>query len=133
MILSGEQYIDYAEQRTKTAYTLTDALLPNAAKYTKEQQAKIVANIEEYATQTAKAQVSGYEPYSWIRTVEERGATDEERYAYITAKTLISLAKGTKDANGKTISGSKKAAAINSLKQAGYNDAMAKELYKLFG
>ena len=37
------------------------------------------------------------------------------------------------DANGKTISGSKKAAAINSLKQAGYNDAMAKELYKLFG
>ena len=133
VILSGEQYIDYAEQRTKTAYTLTDALLPNAAKYTKEQQAKIVANIEEYATQTAKAQVSGYEPYSWIRTVEERGATDEERYAYITAKTLISLAKGTKDANGKTISGSKKAAAINSLKQAGYNDAMAKKLYKLFG
>lgn len=133
VILSGEQYIDYAEQRTKTAYTLTDALLPNAAKYTKEQQAKIVANIEEYATQTAKAQVSGYEPYSWIRTVEERGATDEERYAYITAKTLISLAKGTKDANGKTISGSKKAAAISSLKQAGYNDAMAKELYKLFG
>ena len=133
VILSGEQYIDYAEQRTKTAYTLTDALLPNAAKYTKEQQAKIVANIEEYATQTAKEQVSGYEPYSWIRTVEERGATDEERYAYITAKTLISLAKGTKDASGKTISGSKKAAAINSLKQAGYNDAMAKELYKLFG
>lgn len=133
VILSGKQYIDYAEQRTKTAYTLTDALLPNAAKYTKEQQAKIVANIEEYATQTAKAQVSGYEPYSWIRTVEERGATDEERYAYITAKTLISLAKGTKDANGKTISGSKKAAAINSLKLAGYNDAMAKELYKLFG
>lgn len=77
--------------------------------------------------------MSSYEPYKWIQTIEERGATDEERYAYITAKTLISLAKGTKDANGKTISGSKKATAINSLKQAGYNDAMATELYKLFG
>ena len=90
--------------------------------------------METYATQVAKAEVSGFEPYQWVKDVQEQAGDDSQAlFMYIMAKELIYSAEGQKDADGKTISGTKKAAALKSLQEAGYSAAMAQQMYKLFG
>lgn len=132
--LSGKQYIDYAQKRTQTAYNILNELVPNAGNYTKEEQAGFVSKVEDYATQIAKADVSDFEPYKWMQEVKQRAGNDSQQlYDLIMAKTLIDSAEGQKGANGKTISGTKKAAAIQSMQDAGYSAAMAQQMYKLFG
>ena len=132
--LSGKQYIDYAQKRTQTAYNILNELIPNAGNYTKEEQAGFVSKVEDYATQIAKADVSDLEPYKWMQEVQQRAGNDSQQlYDLIMAKTLIDSAEGQKGANGETISGSKKAAAIQSMQDAGYSAAMAQQMYKLFG
>lgn len=131
--LSGKQYIDYAQKRTQTAYNILNELIPNAGNYTKEEQAGFVSKVEDYATQIAKADVSDFEPYKWMQEVQQRAGNDSQQlYDLIMAKTLIDSAEGKKGANGKTISGSKKAAAIQSMQDAGYSAAMAQQMYQLF-
>lgn len=132
--LTGKQYLNYAERRTRTAYNILNELVPQAGRYSQKEQAEFVGYVEDYATQTAKANVSDFEPYKWMQAVQEQaGGDSEEQYRLIMAKALISLAEGQKDANGRTISGTKKAAAISRLQDAGYSTAMAQQMYKLFG
>lgn len=131
--LSGKQYIDYAQKRTQTAYNILNELIPNAGNYTKEEQAGFVSKVEDYATQIAKADVSDFEPYKWMQEVQQRAGNDSHQlYDLIMAKTLIDSAEGQKGANGKTISGTKKAAALQSMQDAGYSAAMAQQMYQLF-
>lgn len=131
--LSGKQYIDYAQKRTQTAYNILNELIPNAGNYTKEEQAGFVSKVEDYATQIAKADVSDFEPYKWMQEVQQRAGNDSQQlYDLIMAKTLIDSAEGQKGANGKTITGTKKAAAIQSMQDAGYSAAMAQQMYQLF-
>lgn len=132
--LTGKQYLSYAERRTRTAYNILNELVPQAGSYSQKEQAEFVGYVEDYATQTAKANVSDFEPYKWMQAVQEQaGGDSEEQYRLIMAKALISLAEGQKDENGRTISGTKKAAAISRLQDAGYSTAMAQQMYKLFG
>ena len=90
--------------------------------------------VEKYATELAKASVSDFELSNWVEEVQQlAGGDNAALYNYIMAKELIALAQGKKDANGKTIRGTKKAAALRNLKSAGYSDYMAQQMYKLFG
>lgn len=131
--LDGKQYIEYANSRTQTAYNILNELVPYVGNYSEEAQAGFVTNVETYATQVAKAEVSGFEPYQWVKDVQEQAGDDSQAlFMYIMAKELIYLAEGQKDANGKTISGTKKAAALRSLQEAGYSADMAQQMYKLF-
>lgn len=131
--LDGKQYIEYANSRTQTAYNILNELVPYVGNYSEEEQAGFVTNVETYATQVAKAEVSGFEPYQWVKDVQEQAGDDSQAlFMYIMAKELIYSAEGQKDANGKTISGTKKAAALRSLQEAGYSADMAQQMYKLF-
>ena len=136
--MDGGQYIDYARQRTETAYDLMELFLPQTKKVDAAMQAEIVDAVEEYADQTAKASVSGYEPSAWVTKAQQAagvsdGEVNRQLYEELFAREIITNAKGVKDENGRTISGSKKAAALDGLAAAGYDDAYARELYKLFG
>ena len=136
--MDGGQYIDYARQRTETAYDLMELFLPQTKKVDAAMQAEIVDAVEEYADQTAKASVSGYEPSAWVTKAQQAagvsdGEVNRKLYEELFAREIITNAKGVKDENGRTISGSKKAAALDGLAAAGYDDAYARELYKLFG
>lgn len=131
--LDGKQYIEYANSRTQTAYNILNELVPYVGNYSEEEQAGFVTNVETYATQVAKAEVSGFEPYQWVKDVQAQAGDDSQAlFMYIMAKELIYSAEGQKDANGKTISGTKKAAALRSLQEAGYSADMAQQMYKLF-
>lgn len=132
--LDGKQYIEYANSRTQTAYNILNELVPYVGNYSEEEQAGFVTNVETYATQVAKAEVFGFEPYQWVKDVQEKAGDDSQAlFMYIMAKELIYSAEGQKDANGKTISGTKKAAALRSIQEAGYSADMAQQMYKLFG
>lgn len=132
--LSGQQYIDYASQRTETAYDLLSLFMSDAKSLPTDTQADVVRSVENYATQTAKEEVSDYEVDSWVQKVQNIAGDDPGQvYALLLARQLINSAEGQKDTNGRTISGSKKAAALANLQQMGYNQAYAQELYKLFG
>lgn len=131
--LDGKQYIEYANSRTQTAYNILNELVPYVGNYSEEEQAGFVTNVETYATQVAKAEVFGFEPYQWVKDVQEKAGDDSQAlFMYIMAKELIYSAEGQKDTNGKTISGTKKAAALRSLQKAGYSADMAQQMYKLF-
>lgn len=132
--LNGREYIEYAGQRTETAYDLLSLFMTDAKRFDSDLQADMVRSVENYATQTAKAEVSDYEPDSWVQKVQaQAGTSTGDIYTLLLARQLIYAAEGQKDANGKTISGTKKAAAIRNLENAGYSQAYAQELYKLFG
>ena len=132
--LDGKEYVAYAKKRTETAYNILNALIPYMGNYTQKEQAGFVMYVEKYATELAKASVSDFELSNWVEEVQQlAGGDNAALYNYIMAKELIALAQGKKDANGKTIRGTKKAAALRNLKSAGYSDYMAQQMYKLFG
>lgn len=132
--LDGKEYVAYAKKRTETAYNILNELIPYMGNYTQKEQAGFVMYVEKYATELAKASVSDFELSNWVEEVQQlAGGDNAALYNYIMAKELIALAQGKKDANGKTISGTKKAAALRNLKSAGYSDYMAQQMYKLFG
>ena len=131
--LTGQQYVDYAEGRTQTAYNILNELIPQAGSYTAEEQAQFVRYVEDYATQTAKAEISAFEPYKWMQDVEQQAGNDSEaQYRLIMAKALVSLAEGKKDENGRTIPYSKMDEAVGRLQDAGYSAELAQQMYKLF-
>ena len=131
--LTGQQYVDYAEGRTQTAYNILNELIPQAGNYTTEEQAQFVRYVEDYATQTAKAEISAFEPYKWMQDVEQQTGDDSEaQYRLIMAKALVSLAEGKKDENGRTIPYSKMDEAVGRLQDAGYSAELAQQMYKLF-
>ena len=131
--LTGQQYVDYAEDRTQTAYNILNELIPQAGSYTAEEQAQFVRYVEDYATQTAKAEISAFEPYKWMQDVEQQAGDDSEaQYRLIMAKALVSLAEGKKDENGRTIPYSKMDEAVGRLQDAGYSAELAQQMYKLF-
>ena len=131
--LTGQQYVDYAEGRTQTAYNILNELIPQAGSYTAEEQAQFVRYVEDYATQTAKAEISAFEPYKWMQDVEQQAGDDSEaQYRLIMAKALVSLAEGKKDENGRTIPYSKMDEAVGRLQDAGYSAELAQQMYKLF-
>ena len=87
--------------------------MTDAKRFDSDLQADMVRSVENYATQTAKAEVSDYEPDSWVQKVQaQAGTSTGDIYTLLLARQLIYAAEGQKDANGKTISGTKKAAAI---------------------
>lgn len=132
--LDGKEYVTYAKKRTETAYNILNELIPYMGNYTQKEQAGFVMYVEKYATELAKASVSDFELSNWVEEVQQlAGGDNAALYNYIMAKELIALAQGKKDANGKTIRGTKKAAALRNLKSAGYSDYMAQQMYKLFG
>lgn len=132
--LDGKEYVAYAKKRTETAYNILNELIPYMGNYTQKEQAGFVMYVEKYAKELAKASVSDFELSNWVEEVQQlAGGDNAALYNYIMAKELIALAQGKKDANGKTIRGTKKAAALRNLKSAGYSDYMAQQMYKLFG
>ena len=77
--LNGREYVEYAGQRTETAYDLLELFLPDAKSLPTDTQADVVRSVESYATQTAKAEVSDFEPDSWVRKVQAQAGHDPDQ------------------------------------------------------
>lgn len=135
--MSASEYIDYAQNRTDTAYDLLEMFLPKASHYGKDIQGEVVNAVEEYATQTARAKVSDYETSSWVKKVQQAsgvsdGNVNEVTLEAIMAREIINSATGVKGEDGKTISGSKKRDAKERLANAGYNETLVEIYYQMF-
>lgn len=168
--LSAEQYVQYATERGQMQYDMLDSLIDRSAyqRLTDSEKAAVISDVYQYADAVTKAEISDYQPDSWISKVQSSGVdpanyilyrtsledgmtlqdkdkamtaagitgngkarlliaenpdwADDAKEAGVTQnvfveyKVLTSGLTGDKDAEGNTISGSKKAkvlAAIN--------------------
>lgn len=170
--LSADQYVQYATERGQMQYDMLDKLIDRSAyqRLTDSEKAAVISDVYQYADAVTKAEISDYQPDSWISKVQSSGVdpanyilyrtsledgmtlqdkdkamtaagitgtgkarlliaenpdwADDAKEAGVTQnvfveyKILTSGLTGDKDAEGNTISGSKKAkvlAAINSM------------------
>lgn len=170
--LSAEQYVQYATERGQMQFDMLDKLIDRSAyqRLTDSEKAAVISDVYQYADAVTKAEISDYQPDSWISKVQSSGVdpanyilyrtsledgmtlqdkdkamtaagitgngkarlliaenpdwADDAKEAGVTQnvfveyKVLTSGLTGDKDAEGNTISGSKKAkvlAAINSM------------------
>ena len=170
--LSADQYVQYATERGQMQYDMLNSLIDRSAyqRLTDSEKAAVISDVYQYADAVTKAEISDYQPDSWISKVQSSGVdpanyilyrtsledgmtlqdkdkamtaagitgtgkarlliaenpdwADDAKEAGVTQnvfveyKILTSGLTGDKDAEGNTISGSKKAkvlAAINSM------------------
>lgn len=170
--LSAEQYVQYATERGQMQFDMLDKLIDRSAyqRLTDSEKAAVISDVYQYTDAVTKAEISDYQPDSWISKVQSSGVdpssyilyrtsledgmtlqdkseamtsagiagnsktrlliaenpdwADDAKEAGVTQnvfveyKILTSGLTGDKDAEGNTISGSKKAkvlAAINSM------------------
>lgn len=170
--LSADQYVQYATERGQMQYDMLNSLIDRSAyqRLTDSEKAAVISDVYQYADAVTKAEISDYQPDSWIAKAQSSGAdpssyilyrtsledgmtlqdkseamtsagitgnsktrlliaenpdwADDAKEAGVTQnvfveyKILTSGLTGDKDAEGNTISGSKKAkvlAAINSM------------------
>lgn len=170
--LSADQYVQYATERGQMQYDMLDSLIDRSAyqRLTDSEKAAVISDVYQYADAVTKAEISDYQPDSWISKVQSSGVdpanyilyrtsledgmtlqdkdkamtaagitgtgkarlliaenpdwADDAKEAGVTQnvfveyKVLTSGLTGDKDAEGNTISGSKKAkvlSAINSM------------------
>lgn len=170
--LSADQYVQYATERGQMQFDMLDKLIDRSAyqRLTDSEKAAVISDVYQYADAVTKAEISDYQPDSWISKVQSSGVdpssyilyrtsledgmtlqdkseamtsagiagnsktrlliaenpdwADDAKEAGVTQnvfveyKILTSGLTGDKDAEGNTISGSKKAkvlAAINSM------------------
>ena len=170
--LSADQYVQYATERGQMQFDMLDKLINRSAyqRLTDSEKAAVISDVYQYADAVTKAEISDYQPDSWISKVQSSGVdpanyilyrtsledgmtlqdkdkamtaagitgtgkarlliaenpdwADDAKEAGVTQnvfveyKILTSGLTGDKDAEGNTISGSKKAkvlSAINSM------------------
>lgn len=170
--LSADQYVQYATERGQMQYDMLNSLIDRSAyqRLTDSEKAAVISDVYQYADAVTKAEISDYQPDSWISKVQSSGVdpanyilyrtsledgmtlqdkdkamtaagitgngkarlliaenpdwADDAKEAGVTQnvfveyKVLTSGLTGDKDAEGNTISGSKKAkvlSAINSM------------------
>lgn len=95
------------------------------------EKAKVIEKVYDYSNELAKAKVdSGYLPDKWVQNAQEASRAGIPISTYLVSRQVINEMRADKDAQGKTIAGSKKQKVfqyINSL------PLTAKQKEKLFG
>lgn len=112
--LSADQYVQYATERGKMQFEMLESLLGNQAYHdlTDSEKASAISDVYKYADAVAKSSISDYQPDSWISEALE---SDIPAETFILFRATTSALKSDKDANGNTISGSKKTKVLNAI------------------
>lgn len=138
--LSGTDMMEYAQTKQETSYSILSALYPVADTIPEAAQASYASAAQDYAAAVAKEAVAGVAPAenSWITKVQDQAGVSgtevtDELLNVMLARAIINSTEGSKNAAGRTISGSKKRNAIQSLQDAGFTGQEAVRLYNLMG
>lgn len=82
--LSGDEYVEYAKKKGKTAYNLLDSII-NTSSYksmSDADKAATVKDIYEYANAVGKASVSSYKPDGWVGKALSSGVPADDYVLY---------------------------------------------------
>ena len=138
--LSGTDMMEYAQTKQETSYSILSALYPVADTIPEAAQASYASAAQDYAAAVAKEAVAGVAPAenSWITKVQDQAGVSgtevtDELLNVMLARAIINSTEGSKNAAGRTISGSKKRNAIQALQDAGFTGQEAVRLYNLMG
>lgn len=131
--LSPSDYTTYQRTKGQTAYKTIEQMLDNSGykQLSDTEKAKVIEKVYDYSNELAKAKVdSGYLPDKWVQNAQEAQRAGIPISTYLVSRQVINEMRADKDAQGKTIAGSKKQKVfqyINSL------PLTAKQKEKLFG
>ena len=131
--LSPSDYTTYQRTKGQTAYNAIEQMLDNSGykQLSDTEKAKVIEKVYDYSNELAKAKVdSGYLPDKWVQNAQEASRAGIPISTYLVSRQVINEMRADKDAQGKTIAGSKKQKVfqyINSL------PLTAKQKEKLFG
>ena len=185
--LSADQYVQYATERGQMQFDMLDKLIDRSAyqRLTDSEKAAVISDVYQYADAVTKAEISDYQPDSWISKVQSSGVdpanyilyrtsledgmtlqdkdkamtaagitgngkarlliaenpdwADDAKEAGVTQnvfveyKILTSGLTGDKDAEGNTISGSKKAKVLDAINSMDVDAATKDSLYYAAG
>ena len=185
--LSADQYVQYATERGQMQFDMLDKLIDRSAyqRLTDSEKAAVISDVYQYADAVTKAEISDYQPDSWISKVQSSGVdpanyilyrtsledgmtlqdkdkamtaagitgngkarlliaenpdwADDAKEAGITQnvfveyKILTSGLTGDKDAEGNTISGSKKAKVLDAINSMDIDSETKDALYYAAG
>ena len=185
--LSAEQYVQYATERGQMQFDMLDKLIDRSAyqRLTDSEKAAVISDVYQYADAVTKAEISDYQPDSWISKVQSSGVdpanyilyrtsledgmtlqdkdkamtaagitgngkarlliaenpdwADDAKEAGVTQnvfveyKVLTSGLTGDKDAEGNTISGSKKAKVLDAINSMDIDSETKDALYYAAG
>ena len=185
--LSADQYVQYATERGQMQYDMLDSLIDRSAyqRLTDSEKAAVISDVYQYADAVTKAEISDYQPDSWISKVQSSGVdpanyilyrtsledgmtlqdkdkamtaagitgngkarlliaenpdwADDAKEASVTQnvfveyKVLTSGLTGDKDAEGNTISGSKKAKVLDAINSMDIDSETKDALYYAAG
>lgn len=138
--LSGTDMMEYAQTKQETSYSILSALYPVTDTIPEAAQASYASAAQDYAAAVAKEAVAGVAPAenSWITKVQDQAGVSgtevtDELLNVMLARAIINSTEGSKNAAGRTISGSKKRNAIQALQDAGFTGQEAVRLYNLMG
>lgn len=185
--LSAEQYVQYATERGQMQYDMLNSLIDRSAyqRLTDSEKASVISDVYQYADAVTKAEISDYQPDSWISKVQSSGVdpanyilyrtsledgmtlqdkdkamtaagitgtgkarlliaenpdwADDAKEAGVTQnvfveyKILTSGLTGDKDAEGNTISGSKKAKVLDAINSMDIDSETKDALYYAAG
>lgn len=102
--LTGEEYVKYATDKGRTAYTVVGNMVETSAYkgMTDAEKVAAVKSAYEYANQTAKSEF-GYTPDKWVQNAKNGVTRGIPVASYITTKTAVAGISSLKDKNGDTI------------------------------
>lgn len=185
--LSADQYVQYATERGQMQFDMLNSLIDRSAyqRLTDSEKAAVISDVYQYADAVTKAEISDYQPDSWISKVQSSGVdpanyilyrtsledgmtlqdkdkamtaagitgngkarlliaenpdwADDAKEAGVTQnvfvgyKVLTSGLTGDKDAEGNTISGSKKAKVLDAINSMDIDSETKDALYYAAG
>ena len=123
-----DQFVTYATTLGKTRYDVIDDMIKSDTykKASDSEKVELIGDAYAYAAKVAKAKVSGGELDSAAQKAKDfsGGAA-----VYILYSAAAAKCEGTKDANGETVSGSKRAEVAGKINEMRLTDAQKYELY----
>lgn len=148
--LTAEEYVEYATTRGQTAYSVATDLTESAIYGTLSDKEKVVAveKAYDFASQLAKASVTGYDPSKWTGEAPEgavvpdkwvmNAAQDAAEYGisvgdYVATYAKVKDATSYTDKNGETVDNSKSLKIAAAIYDLGLETAQAKKLMEDFG
>lgn len=130
--LTAEQYKEYATTRGNELYDLMQKVVESSAykKASDSGKAEMLSNAKDYADEKAKAEMGYRDGESWAAKADNAGI---DPAAYIQYMLITDGLTSDKDANGKTISGSKKEKVLAKINAMNITKAQKDALYRMEG
>ena len=133
--LSPSDYTTYQRTKGQTAYNAIEQMLDDSGyrKLSDTEKAKVISNVYSFANEIAKAEVDpNYTLSGWEKNAQEAQQAGIPISTYLVSRQVINGMSADKDAQGKTIAGSKKQKVFNYINSLSLTATQKQKLFSYY-